>query len=75
MSVVLIAFLVGVGGMTALSAVSATIFFIISMFVLRRMAKADPLMSRIWRRHVNHQSFYCAKGTPWRQKAAFKTTR
>ena len=49
----LIALLLGVGGFTLFAAVTALIFWIGSVFVLRRMAKADPQMSKeIGRAHV-----------------------
>jgi type IV secretion system protein VirB3/type IV secretion system protein VirB4 len=61
MTAALIALLVGVGGLTAVSAVSAITFWIIAVFVLRRTAKADPVMSKVWLRHIKQQDFYLAK--------------
>jgi type IV secretion system protein VirB3/type IV secretion system protein VirB4 len=43
----LIALLVGVGGLTLLSMISAILFWLVSIFVLRRMAKADPQLSHV----------------------------
>ncbi len=62
----LIAFLVGFGGFTLYSAITGISFWIISVFVLRRMAKADPQMSKIWLRHIKRQDFYSARPTPWK---------
>jgi len=62
----LIAFLVGVGGLTLLSAVTAFCFWITAIFVLRRMAKADPIMSRVWLRHIKLQHHYPARSSVWR---------
>ena len=62
------ALLVGVGGLTAISIVSAIAFWIMSVFALRRMAKADPIMSRVWLRHIKQQEFYPAKAGRWRNK-------
>ena len=40
---------------------------------LRRMAKADPMMSRIWVRHIRQQNYYPAHSSPWvRDKAKKK---
>lgn len=61
----LIAFLVGVGGLTLLSAGTALLFWIVAVFALRRMAKADPQMSKVWLRHVKQQLFYAAKAGRW----------
>lgn len=67
----LIALLVGVGGLTAISVVSAVVFWIIAVFALRRMAKADPMMSRVWLRHIKQQDFYPAKASRWRATGGF----
>ena len=67
----LIALLVGVGGLTAISVVSAVVFWIIAVFALRRMAKADPMMSRVWLRHIKQQEFYPAKASRWRAVGGF----
>ena len=67
MTAALIALLVGVGGLTAVSGISAVAFWIVAVFALRRMAKADPVMSRVWLRHIKQQDFYPAKASRWRQ--------
>lgn len=61
----LIALLVGVGGLTLLSAGTALLFWLVAVFALRRMAKADPQMSKVWLRHVKQQLFYAAKSGRW----------
>ena len=66
MTSALIALLVGVGGLTAVSIVSAAVFWLVTLFALRRMAKADPIMSRVWLRHIKQQEFYPAKASRWR---------
>lgn len=72
MSSALIALLVGVGGLTLLSGIIAIVFWLAAIFVLRRMAKADPLMSKVWMRHVRQQDFYSAKASRWRPQGGFK---
>ena len=66
MTAALIALLVGVGGLTVISALAAASFWIIAVFALRRMAKADPVMSRVWLRHIKQQDFYPARASRWR---------
>jgi len=66
MTAALIALLVGVGGLTAISLITAALFWIVAVFALRRMAKADPMMSRIWLRHIKQQDYYPAKASRWR---------
>ena len=72
MTAALIALLVGIGGLTAISAIAAASFWIIAVFALRRMAKADPVMSRVWLRHIRQQDFYPAKANRWRPVGGFK---
>ncbi|ATD82333.1 MULTISPECIES: conjugal transfer protein TrbD [Desulfovibrio] len=67
----LIALLVG-SGVTFFSGVSAFAFWLVSMFLLQRMAKADPLMSKVWMRHVKQQVFYSARSSRWRPLEGFK---
>lgn len=62
----LVALLVGVGGLTVLSGMSAIVFWLVAVFALRRIAKADPIMSRVWLRHIKQQDFYAAKSGRWR---------
>lgn len=68
----LIALLVGVGGMTWIAALCAGVFWLISIFILRHMAKADPLMSRVWLRSIKQQDFYDAKASRWRPLGGYK---
>ena len=72
MTSALIALLVGVGGLTVVSMLSAAFFWIVAVFALRRMAKADPIMSRVWLRHIKQQDFYPAKASRWRLTGGFK---
>ena len=72
MSSPLIALLVGVGGMTVISGIAAFVFWLAAIFVLRRMARADPLMSKVWMRHVKQQDLYSAKASRWRPLGGFK---
>lgn len=72
MTSALLALLVGVGGMTWIAALTAGLFWVVTIFVLRRMAKADPMMSKVWLRHVKQQTFYPAKSSRWRPTEGFK---
>ncbi|KHK00255.1 Conjugative transfer protein TrbD [Desulfovibrio sp. TomC] len=35
--------------------------------VARRMAKSDPIMSKVWMRHIKKQIYYPAKASIWRR--------
>lgn len=37
-----------------------------AVFFLRRMAEVDPMMSKVYSRHVKQKSHYVARSTPWR---------
>lgn len=63
----LVAILVGAGGQTALSMTTAIIFWIVALIALRRMAKADPMMSSVWRKYYNQQDYYPARISLWRK--------
>ena len=62
----LISMLVGVGGFTIISAATGFLFWVVTVFILRHMAKADPQMSKVWWKHYYQQDFYPAHSTPWR---------
>lgn len=61
----LLAFIVGAGGQTLLSVTSAFCFWCVALFCLRQMAKIDPMLSQVFRRHVKQQAVYPARSTPW----------
>lgn len=63
----LISLLVGVGGLTLISGFCAVVFWICSVFVLRHMAKADPIMSKVWLRHIKQQEYYPPHSRIWRR--------
>jgi type IV secretory pathway TrbD component len=67
LSISLIAMLVGIGGMTWLAGFVAILFYVVGIVVARRMAKADPIMSKVWMRHIKQQLYYPAKSGIWRQ--------
>ena len=49
----------------------ATLFgiaiWLIAVAALRMMAKADPLMRRVYVRHISYKTFYRATSSPWRK--------
>jgi type IV secretion system protein VirB3/type IV secretion system protein VirB4 len=63
----LLSLLVGVGGMTWIAGIAAILFYILGLIVARRMAKNDPLMSKVWIRHIKMQLFYTSKSGIWRK--------
>ncbi|ACM31036.1 conjugal transfer protein TrbD [Agrobacterium rhizogenes] len=41
--------------------------WLVAVAALRMMAKADPLMRRVYLRHVSYRSIYRTTSTPWRK--------
>ncbi|ADZ72803.1 conjugal transfer protein TrbD [Polymorphum gilvum] len=41
--------------------------WLIAVAALRMMAKADPLMRRVYVRHISYKAFYRATSSPWRK--------
>lgn len=63
----LISLLVGIGGLTLISGICAVVFWVCSVFVLRHMAKSDPIMSKVWLRHIKQQEYYPSRSRIWRR--------
>ncbi|MQW85287.1 conjugal transfer protein TrbD [Sinorhizobium saheli] len=41
--------------------------WLVTLAALRMMAKADPLMRRVYLRHVSYRAYYRPTSTPWRR--------
>ena len=67
LSSALICFLVGMGGLTIISFISAGVAWVFSAFLLRKMATIDPLLSKVWLRHIKQQEYYPAHSRIWRR--------
>jgi len=57
----LISTLLIAGVMTWLAVVAGVLFWLAMLWVLTRMAKADPLFSRVYLRHIRYQAYYPAQ--------------
>lgn len=68
----LVALLVGVGGMTVISGAVAAVFWFCAVFFLRHMARLDPQMTQVWRRHVRYQEYFPARAGIWRKTEGYK---
>ncbi len=51
--------------MTWLAAAFGLSIWFAALALFRRMAKADPLMSHIYIRHIKYRAFYPARSSPW----------
>lgn len=45
------------------------VMWVVLSTLLRMMAKADPMMSKIYLRHLKYKSFYAAHSTPFKKDA------
>ncbi len=68
----LVAFMLAMSGLTLIGIISAFVFWIFAIFALRKMAKHDPIMSKVFMRHIKQQGFYSAKSPVWRKIEGFK---
>ncbi|MBA9031767.1 type IV secretion system protein VirB3 [Rhizobium leguminosarum] len=53
--------------LTIYSALFGATLWIVIVAALRMMAKADPLMRRVYVRHMAYKPYYRATSTPWRR--------
>ncbi|MDL2406157.1 conjugal transfer protein TrbD [Rhizobium calliandrae] len=53
--------------MTAYSAVLGLGLWTVIIGLLRMMAKSDPLMRRVYIRHISYQPYYKPTTSPWRR--------
>lgn len=56
----LLAALIAFSGMSFLAVGCGVLFWIVCLAGLQRMAKADPEMSKVYRRHLRYKAFYPA---------------
>lgn len=52
--------------LTWYAALFGMMFWLVAVAALRMMAKADPLMRRVYLRHVSYKTCYRATSSPWR---------
>jgi type IV secretion system protein TrbD len=67
-----IAVLLIIVSQTIVAVVFGVIFWILVIGVLRKMAKADPIMSQVYIRHIKYSDFYAAHSTPFAESAKHK---
>jgi len=47
----------------------ALAFYFGAVILFRRLAKADPAMTKVWRRHIAYRHFYAAGSPYWNLKS------
>ncbi|AMS45437.1 conjugal transfer protein TrbD [Aminobacter aminovorans] len=53
--------------LTWYAALFGVAIWVVVVAALRMMAKADPMMRRIYSRHIIYRSYYRPTSTPWRR--------
>ncbi len=53
--------------LTVYSALFGAAVWIVIVGLLRMMAKSDPLMRRVYARHISYRSHYLPTAKPWRR--------
>jgi len=56
----------GVTSQNMVGILVSTGVWVVVIALLRLMGKADPLMSKVYLRHLQYQHYYPARSTPWR---------
>lgn len=51
---------------TLLALIMGVFLWLAGLYLLRRMAKADPEMSRVYVRHIRYRAYYAARSRPTR---------
>lgn len=52
--------------LTVYSALAGVAIWILIIGLLRMMAKSDPLMRKVYIRHISYRSYYRPTASPWR---------
>ena len=58
--------------MTFLSAIIGITLWFVSYALFRKMAKADPKMSKLYIKHIRYKAYYPPRSTPFAQGAEWK---
>jgi type IV secretion system protein TrbD len=70
----LIAFSLTVPSFQWASIVTGIVLWLVVLFLLRKMAKADPLMRHVYLRQLRYGRYYPARSRPWRENKTRKTS-
>lgn len=68
----MVALLLGVVAMNWLAAALGAALWVVGVAALRQMGKADPLMSKVYVRHVRYRAHYPARAHPSAPGAAHR---
>jgi type IV secretion system protein TrbD len=70
----LIAFALTVPSFQWASVVTGVLLWLVVLYLLRQMAKADSLMRHVYLRQLRYRRYYPARSTPWRENKTSKSS-
>ena len=70
----LIAFTLTVPSFQWASIATGVVLWLVALYLLRRMAKSDPLMRHVYLRQLRYGRYYAARSTPWRENRISKSS-
>jgi len=70
----LIAFALTVPSFQWASIVTGISLWLVALYLLRKMANADPLMRHVYLRQLRYRRYYAARSTPWRANKVTKSS-
>ena len=59
-------------GFDLFAAIAGGVLWVVLVAILRQIAKADPVMSKVYPRHIKYNVFYPAHSTPFARSATHK---
>ncbi len=72
LSVALLAFTLVVSGSTIVTAILGIVLWLICFALLRKVAKSDPYMSKIYLKHIKYRAYYPPRATPFAPSAKWQ---
>jgi len=70
----LVAFALTVPSFQGSSIVNGISLWLVALYLLRKMANADPLMRHVYLRQLRYRRYYAARSTPWRANKVTKSS-
>ena len=70
----LVAFALTVPSFQWASIVTGISLWLVALYLLRKMANADPLMRHVYLRQLRYRRYYAPRSTPWRANKVTKSS-
>jgi type IV secretion system protein VirB3 len=70
----LVAFALTVPSFQWASIAAGIALWLLALYLLRQMAKSDPLLRHVYLRQLRYRRYYPARSTPWRENKLSSTS-